>query len=201
MADMMKRLILGIAVVMLSAVEGIAVSPPNPNPTTLAIYDSADLSCVVGVTPNPTVRFGERITLKNNSSHAGTIYQRDGFWNVHLTTTAEKYMTIHGAGTYLSACIPGQWEGPLRLLPKAPPSPPGTSFAVMWADQGALATWRYSVQYRIGQGVWRGWKSGTTQRSAVFQGQNGRTYFFRARTIRPSTHQTTNWSPGRKVVT
>jgi hypothetical protein len=197
----MKRLVLAIAFVMLSVVESIAVSPPNLNPTTLAIYDSADLSCTVGATPDPTVGFGERVTLKNNSSDPGTIYQRDGFWNVHLAVAAEKYMTMHGAGTYLSACIPGQWEGPLRLLPKAPPSPPGTSFTVMWADQGALATWRYSVQYRIGQGVWRAWKTGTSQRSAVFQGQDGKTYFFRARTIRPATGKKTDWSPGRKVTT
>lgn len=199
---MVKRLVLGIVVVIMSAIEGIAqVPPPNLNPTTLAIWDSTDLSCVVGATPNPTVKLGERVTLKNNSSDPGTIYQRDGFWNVNLAVAAEKYMTMHAAGTYFSACIPGQWEGPLRLLPKAPASPAGNSFTVTWADQGALATWRYGVQYRIGQGVWRGWKSGTSQRSAVFQGQNGKTYFFRARTIRPSANKKTDWSPARKVVT
>lgn len=199
---MVKRLVLGIVVVIMSAIEGIAqVPPPNLNPTTLAIWDSTDLSCVVGATPNPTVKLGERVTLKNNSSDPGTIYQRDGFWNVNLAVAAEKYMTMHAAGTYFSACIPGQWEGPLRLLPKAPAAPAGNSFTVTWADQGALATWRYGVQYRIGQGVWRGWRSGTSQRSAVFQGQNGKTYFFRARTIRPSANKKTDWSPARKVVT
>jgi hypothetical protein len=56
------------------------------------------------------------------------------------------------------------------------------------------------LQYRIGQGDWRVWKSGTALRTAVFNGLNGRTYFFRARTVRVAG-KSTDWSPARKVVT
>lgn len=198
----MKNIALGIAVVVLTAVEGFAQTPPPPGATTtLTIYDGAGGGCTLGVSPDQKVQFGEQILMKNGSSNPGTIYQRDGFWNVPLGVGAERTMKMHGAGTYLSACVPGQWEAPLRLLPKAPAAPPGNSFTVMWADQGAPSTWRYGVQYRIGQGSWRGWRSGTAQRSAVFSGQNGKTYFFRARTVRPSANKRTDWSPARRVVT
>jgi hypothetical protein len=200
---MLNRIALGIVVMVLTAVEGVAQTPPPPgNPTTLAIYESAGGGCTLSVTPDQTVRFGEQILMKNNSSDPGTIYQRDGFWNVQLAVGAERgTVTMHSAGTYLSACVPGQWKAPLRLRPKAPASPTGNSFIVAWADQGAPSTWRYGVQYRIGQGAWRAWRSGTSQRAATFQGQNGRTYFFRARTIRPSANKRTDWSPARRVVT
>jgi hypothetical protein len=76
----MKNIALGIAVVVLTAVEGVAQTPSPPGATTtLTIYDSAGGGCTLGVSPDQKVQFGEQILMKNGSSNPGTIYQRDGF--------------------------------------------------------------------------------------------------------------------------
>jgi hypothetical protein len=186
---------------LLGTTPAVAQTPPPPGSgTVLGVFDSAGGGCTVGVTPNASVGLGERITVRNESSGVATVYQRDGFWTIALGVGVEKNVRVFGAGTYLSACILGQWKAPLKARPKAPGSPPGDSFKVTWSVDAAPATFRYTVQYRIGQGVWRAWKSGTSLHSATFSGSNGKTYFFRARTIR-SGGAKSDWSPARRVVT
>lgn len=175
--------------------------PPPGGGTVLSVLDSAGGGCTLGVSPDPGVSLGERITVRNDSSGATTVYQRDGFWTVSLGVGVEKSVRVFGAGTYFSACIPGQWKAPLKARPTAPASPPGNSFQVRWAVDAAPATYRYGVQYKVGQGIWKAWKSGTALRAAKFAGSEGKTYYFRARTIRPAANKRTDWSPTRRVVT
>jgi hypothetical protein len=177
-----------------------AQAPPPGYPTTLWVLDKASGGCGVGVIPDPVHPLGGVVKMTNGRSSQETIYQRDGFWTKTLAPLAETTQKIFGAGTYLSACIPGQWGAPIKVFPKAPAAPSTNSFGVRWADDASPSTWRYGVQYRIGQGEWKGWKSGTALRSAIFNGVNGKTYFFRARTIRTADKRT-DWSPARKVVT
>jgi len=129
-----------------------------------------------------------------------TVSQRDGFWTKPLDPGGEASTIIRASGTYLSACVPGEWEGPVKVRPDAPGAPSTNSFRVTWAKAAAPDAWRYGVQYRIGSGDWKGWKSGTALKSAIFSGVNGKTYFFRARTTR-AVGQRTDWSPARRVVT
>lgn len=193
---------LAIAVAVATRAPMIAQAVPAPPPPTfLWALARADHSCGLSVHPDPILRLGAFVTIKNGcDSGTQTIYQREGFWTVTLADGAEKKKQISGSGTYLSAVVPGQWHAPIKVLPRAPTSPSTDSFGVTWAVDPSPPAWRYGVQYRIGQGLWKPWKSGTALRSAIFNGVNGRTYFFRARTIREAG-KATDWSPGRKVVT
>jgi hypothetical protein len=196
-----RSLMLVTIAVAASSGPTIAQTPPPPGPrTVLWALTQADLSCGLGVQPDAIHPLGDPVTIRNGCSGNQTVYQRDGFWTVALASGAERDKRILGSGTYLSAVVPGEWHAPIRVLPKAPAAPPTNSFTVRWADNAAPTTWRYGLQYRIGQGDWRVWKSGTALRTAVFNGLNGRTYFFRARTVRVAG-KATDWSPARKVVT
>jgi hypothetical protein len=197
----MKRVALGIAIALVAGAGSASAGVPPPQPqTVLWALTQADLSCRLSVHPDAVHLLGDSVTIQNGCSGTQTVYQRDGFWTVTLASGAERDKRILGSGTYLSAVVPGQWHAPIKVLPKAPATPSTNSFTVRWADNAAPTTWRYGVQYRIGQGDWKPWKSSTALRTAVFNGVNGKTYFFRARTIRVAG-KATNWSPGRKVVT
>lgn len=103
-----------------------------------------------------------------------------------------------GTGSGMSGCGAGPWQAPISVRPRAPASPVKDSFRVTWASD-APAAWRFGVQFRIGQGIWRSWKPGTALELAVFNGRNGKVYFFRARTTKDC--KATDWSPSRRVVT
>ncbi|MGH7540541.1 MAG: hypothetical protein ACRELC_06050 [Gemmatimonadota bacterium] len=200
----MKRLMCTtLLAISLSGTASAQIQPPTPA-TTLWLLDSLDGTegdCRLSAMPDPKVKLGERVTVRNGTSSHVTLFQRQGFWTLNLGSGAEKMIRIHGAGTYLSACVPGQWDGPLRARPTAPRSPDGDAFTVTWAGQSAPNKWRYGVQYRIGQRAWKRWKAATALRSDSFHGTDGKTYSFRARTIRPASGQKSDWSPTRKVVT
>jgi len=166
------------------------------------VLDTSGGGCTLATIPDPKSKFGGVIKMVNGGTLPVTIYQRGGFWQKSLGVGASNgSVRMHAAGSYLSACVPGQWQAPIQVLPTAPARPATNSFRVTWADNAALAGWRYGVQYRIGQGVWKQWKAGTGLKSAIFNGANAKTYFFRARTIRPVTNQKTDWSPPRRVAT
>jgi hypothetical protein len=191
-----------VACIALTAGNASAIDVPPPGyPTTLQVLGDGGGGCGLSTVPDAVHPLGGTVRMWNGSDTSATIYQRDGFWTKTIAVGDEKFQEIFGAGTYLSACIPGQWEAPIKVLPRAPGAPSTNSFKVTWADDAAPATWRYGVQYRIGQGVWKVWKSGTALRSATFNGMNGKTYFFKARTTRPAAGEKTDWSPARKVVT
>jgi hypothetical protein len=180
------------------------VPPPPPHislPTNLNVIEGPLGTCFLVVLPDSKAGFGDTIRMWNSTPESVTITQRDGFWTKTLPPDGRnESVRMRGAGTYLSACAFGQWEAPIKVLPKAPAAPAKNSFRVTWADDAAPATWRFGVQYRVGQGVWKQWKSNTAFRSAIFVGANGKTYFFRARTARTLVEKT-DWSPSRRVVT
>jgi hypothetical protein len=203
MRPLSRSIITVSIVIMVAAPAGPSLGGPGPPgfPTTLQVLGDGGGGCGLSTVPDAVHPLGGTVRMWNGSDTSATIFQRDGFWTKTLAIGAEKFQEVFGAGTYLSACVPGQWEAPIKVLPRAPGAPSTNSFKVTWADDAAPATWRYGVQYRIGQGVWKVWKSGTAQRSATFNGLNGKTYFFKARTNRPAADEKTDWSPLRKVVT
>ncbi len=181
-----------------SALTAAALPPPPSSSTTLSVVASS-YGCTLETVPEGNAKLGETIAMVNGSSTTVTIYQRDGFWQKTLTPmTSDNSVHMRAAGTYLSACGAGPWHAPISVRPRAPASPVRDSFRVTWASD-APAAWRFGVQFRIGQGIWRLWKPATALESAVFNGRNGKVYFFRARTTKDG--KTTDWSPSRRVVT
>jgi hypothetical protein len=203
---MLKSLLLSLVVLVgsigsaLTALGGPSPPPPGSGRTTLSALDpGGGGGCTLGTTPDGKASFGETLVIVNGSSATLTIRQRDGFWQKTLDPGQENdSVRLRAAGRYLSGCVVGQWQAPISVGLKAPGAPPTNSFRVTWASN-APDTWRFGVQFKVGQGVWKSWKPATALESAVFSGANGKTYFFRARTKKDG--QTTDFSPPRKVVT
>jgi hypothetical protein len=196
-----SSLLVSLAVLGSSVGSALTVDalPPSPSDSTTLSVVPSGYGCTLETVPDGNAKFGEMIAMVNGSPTTVTIYQRDGFWQRPLAPMAsDDSVHVRAAGTYLSGCVVGQWQAPISVRPRAPASPVKDSFRVTWAS-GAPAAWRFGVQFRIGQGIWRSWRSGTAFESAVFNGRNGKVYFFRGRTTKDG--KTTDWSPSRRVVT
>jgi hypothetical protein len=143
-----------------SALSAAALPPSPSGSTTLSVVPSG-YGCTLETVPDGNAKFGETIAMVNGSSTAVTIDQRDGFWQKPLAPmTSDDSVHMRAAGTDLSRCGSGPWHAPINVRPKAPASPVKDSFTVTWAS-GAPAAWRFGVQFRIGQGIWRSWKPAT----------------------------------------
>jgi len=57
----------------------------------------------------------------------------------------------------------------------------------------------YDVQYRLGRGQWKNWKTGTSKKSAYFKGRTGKTYWFRARS-RDAAGNEGAWSKNKRTL-
>lgn len=115
------------------------------------------------------------------------------------------YSVDFSAGTYHYYCeVHGSEFGGMDGIVKSPVKitdpPTGLKFTVTWAAEGTDTGSVYDVQYRIGSGVWKNWRTDTSLLSGVF-GQNGspvavqadKTYRFRARS--QEGNAVSGWSP------
>ncbi len=91
-------------------------------------------------------------------------------------------------------------SGYVRVKPKVVAEPRGLSFTVQWATDATNTGSTFDVQYRVGSGDWRRWKSDTATNSKTFgkEGspvtvQSGTRYSFRARSQKEFS--TSDWSP------
>ncbi len=176
----------------------LAVPPPPPPPVRVTTAEDANGVCV-GISPNVTVAFGQTVTFADggwsNASH--TVTQRDGFWTFVIADNGEKDRVFRAAGIYWSKCDDGAYSHTVSVgMTRGTIS--GNSFSLRWADSNASSTYTYDVSYKIGtSGTFKNWKTGTSLRTATFNGVDGRTYYFRARTIKAGLK--TDWSPLLKV--
>ncbi|HIE38033.1 MAG TPA: DUF5107 domain-containing protein, partial [Anaerolineae bacterium] len=90
---------------------------------------------------------------------------------------------LDDGGNLLVGVNPTDCLPPEAQVEPLPPWVPTTSFTVTWSGED---TWEniagYDVQLRDGyEGAWTDWLTETTVTAAIFTGQHGHTYFFRAR--------------------
>lgn len=112
---------------------------------------------------------------------------------------------VFSAGTFRYYCevhgsITGGMRGQIRVPVSISSTPSGAPFTVRWAAYGTTTGTRWDVQYRIGDGSWRSWKSTTSAFSAVFGAKDspkrvrsGTTYGIRARSR--NGNAASDWSP------
>lgn len=189
------------ALVLVSAAPAIATIPP---PAPLAVQFHAEPGfggCIISVTSETTAKLGRAVQWHNDDGvDVHNIHETAGLWAHSLDPGAKIEGAATAAGTFTQQCDAGP-QYPWKILISAPSHPSNPDFRVTWAVRGARAFWRYNVQYRIGNGVLRTWRPGTTDKSLVFNGTNGRTYFFRSRVINSNSLLASGFSPFRRVVT
>jgi hypothetical protein len=79
-------------------------------------------------------------------------------------------------------------------------APAGLNFGVRWANGRTNTGTRFDVQFRVGSGKWRAWRTNTKTSAGVFgrggrpvKVANGRRYSFRARSQKKKSES--DWSP------
>jgi hypothetical protein len=187
--------------VITSSGNGFAGGPP-PIPEGFLIQETT--GCFTLMTTGDGIAiFGQGVYFENGTTGQVTVVN-PGFWNFALAPDDTANAVLHSAGSYVSVinCPVDQTNSAVKVKVKAPGSPSSATFSVRWAISSAPNTWRFDVRVKVGSGgSWRTWRNDTSALSATYAGSAGRTYFFRARTVRPSLDQMTAWSPNRRVRT
>jgi plastocyanin len=144
-----------------------------------------------GVNYSHSVRQESLLFSSGTSSNPDASYER-----TFSAGSFSYYCGIHG----------GSMDGRVRVPVLIAAAPTGLPFTVRWATSGTNVGQVFDVQYRVGIGMWRTWRSDATVRAKVF-GANGkpvvvkagRTYEFRVRTQLSAAQSLSRsgWSPVR----
>ena len=107
------------------------------------------------------------------------------------------FKRVFSAGTFGYFCERhgfrgGGMDGTVKVPVKLTRATAG-DVSVVWATDASNTGTKFTVQYRVGSGSWRPWKSAVSIRKARFPGQPGTRYAFRAKSLRGTA--ASNWSP------
>jgi plastocyanin len=114
-----------------------------------------------------------------------------GLFDTGAPAAGVDFTRTFSAGTFPYHCRKhgingGTMLGVVTVAPQVAAAPTGLPFTVKWATAASNTGAGYDVQYRIGSGTWRNWKSNTSAPSAVFGARSnpvavarGKTYSFR----------------------
>lgn len=109
------------------------------------------------------------------------------------------YRRVFSAGTFHYFCEQhgfrrGGMDGTVYVPVALADDPIGPEFTVTWATSTSNTGSKFTIQYRVGSGEWKAWKSSTRARNATFDlAEIGKRYSFRAKSIRGDDES--KWSP------
>jgi plastocyanin len=112
-----------------------------------------------------------------------------GLFDTGAARAGVNFTRNFSAGTFAYHCREHGDQGMVglvRVAPQVAAAPAGLPFTVKWATAGSNTGNTYDVQFRVGTGAWRNWKSNTGAPSAVFGARSapvrvarGKSYSFR----------------------
>ncbi len=154
--------------------------------------------------PFVTVAVGDAVHWsKPTTSQAHNVRQSDLlFRSGTATTNPIDYTRRFSAGTFPYFCEVHltAMSGKVKVPVKVGAAPTGPNFTVTWANSSTNTGTTFDVQFRIGSGAWRAWKTGTSAFKAVFGRSDspvhvagGSRYGFRARSKKSGS--VSKWSP------
>ncbi len=149
---------------------------------------------------------GDSIHWMSGDTRQGHNVRESGklFYSGSAPSNNISYSAVFSAGTFRYYCEFHKGTG-MRGRVNVPVSlgadPAGFPFTVTWATSSSETGSKYDVEYRVGSGSWKKWKTDVTAGSAVF-GKGGpvkltagKSYSLRARSQKGSN--VSGWSPVR----
>jgi plastocyanin len=130
-------------------------------------------------------------TATTISSH--NVHEDGGIFHSGNVSSSINYSRTFSAGTYHYFCQAhgspsGGMDGLVKVAPATSGSPTGLNFTVKWATGTTNTGTTFDVEYKVGSGAWKSWKSNTSLVKAVFgensnpvKVQSNTKYTFRAR--------------------
>ncbi len=109
------------------------------------------------------------------------------------------YRRVFSAGTFHYFCEShgyrrGGMDGIVKVPVTLATAPTGPDFTVKWATSASNTGTKYTIEYKIGSGAWKTWKSATSARQATFGlAEAGKRYTFRAMSLKGDA--ASKWSP------
>ncbi len=192
------------------------------------------VSCVFVALAAPVVAATAEVKIIDNKfdpenvqvAVGGTVHwSSDGTSKPHNVTQEAKIFTsgaptsnpidfsrTFSAGTFPYFCFNHGSKGGLGMagvveVPVTVVSDPeGLAFTVIWATGATNTGSKHDIQFRIGSGTWKKWKTNTAALKGVFGKDNqpvrvvsGKTYSFRARSKKGDA--ASEWSPSTSIKT
>jgi plastocyanin len=154
------------------------------------VHDNFFAPDSVGNQVGDTVRwFSDGTNTRDHNVREDGLLFRSG----EPTSAAFTYDVVFSAGTFHYYCEVhgsefGGMDGLVRIPVRITRAPDGLPFTVRWATETSQTGSVYDIQFRVGSGDWRNWRTDTSTLSGVF-GRNRRPvrvrdgvlYRFRAR--------------------
>ena len=191
------------------ALAGLPASVSVPvlaGPSQVRVVDSRFNPPRVRVAPGGKVRWSSRGT---NEEH-NVVEDHGLFTSGDLTSDPIAYTVGFSSGTFPYYCenhgAPGGrgMSGVVAVPVALGDAPRGRAFTVLWATSPTRTGSNFDVQFRVGSGEWRAWKTNTKGLKAVFGRGNkpvrlvrGKRYSFRARSRRGE--DASGWAPVRSI--
>lgn len=151
---------------------------------------------------NTKASIGQEVTWTNAASASAAHNVREDrriFYSGFAGSVDFSYSRVFSAGTFHYFCEQHGWrgggmDGTVKVPVKLSAAPSGPNFTVAWATSASNTGSKYTIQYQIGSGTWKTWKSATSSASATFQAANaGTRYRFRAKSLQGDA--SSKWSP------
>ncbi len=139
------------------------------------------------------------------------VHEDGGIFHSGSPSSSINYTRTFSAGTYHYFCQvhggpSGGMDGLVKVAPKVSGAPDGLTFTVQWATGTTNTGTAFDVEYKVGSGSFKSWKSNTSAVKDVFgQGSNpvkvqaNTKYTFRARSEKSGA--SSKWSPTKSFQT
>lgn len=170
-------------------------APAHAATTTVAVKNFSFSPQTVGDAAGASVRW------ENNTGTFHNVASAQSMFTSGAPQPVFTFTRTFSAGTYPYMCeVHPTMQGRIRIRPRLRAAPTGLPFTVRWATASTNTGSSFRVQYRIGSGNWKVWRSATTTDAGVF-GRNrapvavrsGKLYGFRVRSAKGTNRS--NYSP------
>ena len=154
-------------VVLCSVLLVLALAAPAAAAGDIAVEGFSFVPSTITRTAGATVTWSNAGGAPHNVASVNTMFSKSA-------TGFTTFQRTFSAGTFGYRCEihSDSMTGQVRVKPRLAASPDGRPFTVRWATASTNTATSYRVEYRIGTGTWRVWRSNTTTRYGVF-GRDG----------------------------
>ena len=183
----------------------VTCAPATAATKDVAVDDNVFRPATVGIVVDDQVHW----TRANGAFGDHNVQGEKNLFSSGATTAGTINFTRRfSSGSYFYFCQNHRstgMDGLVKVPPKLKSKPAGLNFSVKWATGRTNTGSKFDVQFRVGSGKWRKWRTDTGTVNGVFgkggkpvRAANGKRYSIRVRSQKKARQQS-RWSPVRSI--